>query len=308
MKTILITGGCGFIGSHLCKYLINNAKVICLDNLLTGSKENINSLLSNSSFQYIEHDIIHPFFIEDSIDEIYHLACPASPPKYQKDPILTMKINFIGTLNMLELAKTKNAKILLTSTSEIYGEPEVSPQKETYRGNVNSIGIRSCYDEGKRLAETLMMEYHRKQNVDIAIARIFNTYGPFMDAFDGRVISNFIRQAISGEMITIYGNGNQTRSFCYIDDQVEGLIKLMASQYVYPVNIGNTKSFSIQEIAMKIIEKTGTKSKIINLKLPDDDPTNRKPDITLANSILHWSPKVELDEGLDRTIQYFKNR
>ena len=209
---------------------------------------------------------------------------------------------------MLELAKTKNAKILLTSTSEIYGEPEVSPQKETYRGNVNSIGIRSCYDEGKRLAETLMMEYHRKQNVDIAIARIFNTYGPFMDAFDGRVISNFIRQAISGEMITIYGNGNQTRSFCYIDDQVEGLIKLMASQYVYPVNIGNTKSFSIQEIAMKIIEKTGTKSKIINLKLPDDDPTNRKPDITLANSILHWSPKVELDEGLDRTIQYFKNR
>jgi UDP-glucuronate decarboxylase len=308
-KTILIAGGCGFIGSNMCIRLLNEGnKIICLDNLLTGRIENIQPLFDNDNFTFINKDIIDHIDIEDNIDEIYHFACPASPPKYQNDPIYTLKINFIGTMNLLELARKHNCKILLSSTSEIYGEPEVTPQKEDYRGNVNTIGIRSCYDEGKRVAETLMMDYHQKYNIDIRIVRIFNTYGPNMDPCDGRVVTNFITQILNNENITIYGKGNQTRSFCYIDDQVEGLIKLMGSSYNYPVNIGNPYEMTIKELSDILLKLIDSKSEIIYLQLPSDDPTNRRPDISLAKKILDWEPKTKLENGLLKTIEYIKNR
>lgn len=305
MKTILVAGGCGFIGSNLCKYLIKmNCKVICVDNFYTGNINNIEELLSDDRFSLIEHDIIQPIFIEQDVDEIYHLACPASPPKYQQDPIYTCKINFMGTLNLLGLAKEKKAKILLSSTSEVYGEPETTPQSEIYRGNVNTIGIRSCYDEGKRVAETLIMDYHKVHNIDTKIARIFNTYGPFMDQNDGRVVTNFIRQMLTNEHITVYGDGSQTRSFCYIDDQVDGLVKLMDSTYHEPINIGNPSEISIQELLTILQGKIVTNSQITYCKLPQDDPTNRRPDITNATKILNWQPRITLDEGLNKTIEY----
>ena len=304
---ILITGGAGFIGSNLTKYLLKeNHIVYCIDNNFTGNLNNIKDCIDNKNFFYIYHDVINPIpYINDDIHQIYHLACPASPPKYQADPIYTSKVCYIGTLNVLELAKKKNARVLLTSTSEIYGEPQISPQIETYRGNVNTIGIRSCYDEGKRIAETLMMDFHRKYNIDIRIARIFNTYGPYMDKTDGRVISNFINQALKNIDITIYGDGSQTRSFCYITDQINGLVKLMNSNYCKPVNIGNPNELTIKDVASKIIKLTNSKSKLIYLPLPKDDPTNRKPDITLAKRILEWNPNINLNEGLIKTIEYF---
>jgi len=311
MKRILIAGGAGFIGSNLCERLIcQGHQVICLDNLYTGSMENINHLLDNTLFEFINHDIIYPLEIDGPIDQIYNLACPASPPKYQLDPIYTLTINFQGVLNLLHLAKTKGATLLQSSTSEVYGEPEISPQHEGYRGNVNTIGIRSCYDEGKRVAETLMMDYHKKYNVDIRIVRIFNTYGPRMDKNDGRVVSNFINQAINNEDITLYGNGNQTRSFCYIEDQLDGLIKLMNSNYIYPVNIGNPYEITVKELADRIIKllnsKSNSKSKIVYKPLPSDDPTNRKPDITKAKEILNWEPNYDLEKGIIKTIEYFQ--
>jgi UDP-glucuronate decarboxylase len=307
MKTILIAGGAGFIGSNLCKALLKkDQKVICVDNLYTGSIENIKHLLSNHHFIFINHDIIDPLDIDYHIDEIYNLACPASPPKYQKDPIYTLNVNFKGMMNLLELAKNKNAKILQSSTSEIYGEPLVSPQHENYRGNVNTIGIRSCYDEGKRIAETLMMEYNHMYNVDIRIARIFNTYGPNMDKDDGRVVSNFICQALTNKDITLYGEGEQTRSFCYIDDQIDGLIKLMDSSYTNPVNIGNPHEITVKELAILVLSLITSGSNIVYHPLPSDDPTNRKPDISLAKSVLQWEPKYDIETGLKKTIQYFE--
>tara|TARA_Y100001970_G_scaffold113075_1_gene141096 strand:- start:903 stop:1832 length:930 start_codon:yes stop_codon:yes gene_type:complete len=306
-KTILIAGGAGFIGSNLCKKLYdNNVKIICIDNLFTGKLDNIKELINKPNFVFINHDIIHPIKIKDNIDEIYHLACPASPSKYQIDSIYTLKTNFIGTMNLLELAKEKKSKILLSSTSEIYGEPLDSPQKESYRGNTNTIGLRSCYDEGKRIAETLMMNYYKTYYVNIRIARIFNTYGPYMDKYDGRVVTNFIRQALNNNYITIYGDGTQTRSFCYIDDQINGLIKLMKTKYIYPINIGNPYEITINELATTIIELTQSTSKIKFLSLPEDDPTNRKPDITLAKIILNWEPKIMLKQGLIKTIDFYK--
>ena len=308
MKTVLVTGGAGFIGSNLCSRLLQeNNYVICVDNLFTGSIQNINHLLDNKYFRFIHHDIINPLPIEQDIDQIYNMACPASPPKYQIDPIYTLKVNFQGMMNLLELAKVKNATILQSSTSEIYGEPQISPQHENYRGNVNTIGIRSCYDEGKRITETLMMDYHKKYGVDIRIARIFNTYGPNMDKNDGRVVSNFINQALNNEDITLYGTGNQTRSFCYIDDQIDGLIKLMNSSYVYPINIGNPHEITVMELATLIIQLTHTKSKIVYNELPSDDPTNRCPDIKKAKEILRWEPKYLLKDGIEKTINYFVN-
>jgi UDP-glucuronate decarboxylase len=289
------------------KLLKEGNRIICLDNLFTGKIENIQHLFSDANFVFINHDIIEKITIDENVDEIYHFACPASPPKYQLDPIYTLKINFIGTMNLLELAKEKECKILLSSTSEVYGEPEVSPQKEDYRGNVNTIGIRSCYDEGKRIAETLMMDYHKKYGIDIRIVRIFNTYGPNMDKDDGRVVTNFIRQILNSQDVTIYGDGNQTRSFCYIDDQIEGLIKLMESDYNYPVNIGNPNEITVKELATFLLELVDSKSKIIFLPLPSDDPTNRKPDISLANKILNWKPKIDFKSGLLKTIDYIRN-
>ena len=307
MKTILIAGGCGFIGSNLCAYLIqNNNKVICVDNFYTGNINNVNAIMNHENFILIQHDIIEPIFIEQDIDEIYHLACPASPPKYQEDPIYTCKINFIGTMNLLGLAKEKNAKILLSSTSEIYGEPKISPQPEIYRGNVNTIGIRSCYDEGKRVAETLMMDYHKVHNIDTKIARIFNTYGPFMDKDDGRVVTNFVKQMLMNQDITIYGDGSQTRSFCYIDDQINGLVKLMESDCHDPINIGNPNEISIRELIRILQTKIDTSSQITYRSLPEDDPTNRRPDITKAKEVLKWYPKVELEEGIKKTIEYLR--
>ena len=306
MKRILITGGAGFIGSNVCERLLQEGNyIICLDNLYTGNMENINHLLNDSRFEFINHDIINPITYEGPIDQIYNFACPASPPKYQQDPVYTLKVNFQGVFNLLELAKEKNATILQSSTSEVYGDPELSPQTESYRGNVNTIGIRSCYDEGKRVAETLMMDYHNKYNVDIRIVRIFNTYGPKMDKNDGRVVSNFINQAINNVNITLYGHGTQSRSFCYIDDQVDGLIKLMNSDYIFPVNIGNPYELTVKMLAHVIIRLTGSKSKVIYQPLPSDDPTNRKPDITRAKEILKWEPKYDLEEGLIKTIEYF---
>ncbi|VVU95005.1 GDP-mannose 4,6 dehydratase [seawater metagenome] len=303
---ILITGGTGFIGSHLCEKLLKlNHYIICLDNNFTGSLDNIQHLRDNKNFEFIRHDIIDPIKLE--VDQIYHLACPASPKDYQYNSIKTIKTNFLGTLNMLGLAKRTKARILLSSTSEIYGNPNISPQPEEYWGNVNPIGERSCYDEGKRIAETLMIEYNRNCNVDIRIARIFNTYGPKLNKNDGRVVSNFINQALENKDITIYGDGSQTRSFCYIDDQVNGLINLMNSNYKLPVNIGNPQEITILTLSSKIIELTKSNSKLIFEDLPQDDPTNRKPDITKAKNILNWEPKVDLKEGLEKTIEYFKN-
>jgi UDP-glucuronate decarboxylase len=308
-KTILITGGAGFIGSNLIELLIKNDNfhIICLDNFFTGKMENIEKFINKNNFTLINQDIIDPINIDRDINEIYHLACPASPPKYQIDPVYTLKINFIGTMNLLELAVKKKSKILFTSTSEIYGEPLVSPQNENYRGNVNTIGIRSCYDEGKRISETLMMDYHKKYNIEIRIARIFNTYGPNMDKYDGRVVTNFIRQMLNKEDITVYGNGNQTRCFCYVDDTVNGLFKLMNSNYNLPINIGNENEITVSTLIHKLLRIIKSKSRITYHPLPSDDPTNRKPDISLAKKILNWKPTTTLENGLIRTIDFIKN-
>ncbi|WP_312340366.1 UDP-glucuronic acid decarboxylase family protein [Sphingobacterium sp.] len=307
-KRILVTGGAGFIGSHLCERLLNDGnEVISLDNYFTGSKENIFSLLSNPYFESIRHDVTMPYFIE--VDEIYNLACPASPIHYQYNAIKTIKTSVMGAINMLGLAKRLNVKILQASTSEVYGDPHIHPQQETYWGNVNPIGIRSCYDEGKRCAETLFMDYHRMNDVKIKVIRIFNTYGPKMNPNDGRVVSNFIVQALKGQDITLYGDGSQTRSFQYVDDLIEGMIKMMASskEITGPINIGNPNEFSILELAQKIIYLTNSKSKIIFLPLPSDDPKQRQPDISIAKTELNWEPNIQLIEGLEKTISYFKS-
>lgn len=308
-KTILITGGAGFIGSHLCEELLKEGNdVVCLDNFFTGSKDNVIHLLDNKRFEVIRHDIIREILLE--VDEIYNLACPASPVHYQYNAIKTIKTNVIGTINMLGLAKRTKARILQASTSEVYGDPHIHPQTEDYWGNVNPIGIRSCYDEGKRVAETLMMDYHRQNNVEIKIIRIFNTYGPRMAENDGRVVSNFIVQALKGEDITIYGDGSQTRSFCYVSDLVDGMVKMMNSpkEFTGPVNLGNPIETPIVEFAKRIIEITGSKSKLIYCPLPQDDPKQRRPDIQLAKEKLSWEPKVELEEGLKKTVEYFENK
>ena len=307
MRRILITGGSGFIGSYLCEKLLDDGnEIICLDNHFTGKKENIRHLMGKSNFEFIRHDIIEPILLE--VDWILNLACPASPIHYQYNPVKTVKTNVLGVINMLGLAKRVDSRIMQASTSEIYGDPKQHPQKESYWGYVNPIGIRSCYDEGKRIAETLMMDYHRQNKVDIRIVRIFNTYGPRMRADDGRVVSNFIVQTLQGHEITIYGDGTQTRSFCYVDDLVEVMIKMMKqNKIIGPMNIGNPIEFTIQELAKKIIEITGSKSKVKYLPLPQDDPTQRKPDITLAKKELGWQPKVQLQEGLIKTISYFEN-
>lgn len=308
-KTILVTGGAGFIGSHLCKKLLKQGdKVICLDNFFTGSKKNTEELLENKNFKLVEHDIVEPYFAEEKVDQIYNLACPASPVHYQCNAIRTVKANTIGVINILGLAKKHKARILQASTSEVYGDPEEHPQTEKYWGNVNCTGIRSCYDEGKRCAETLFFDYQRQNNVDIRVARIFNTYGPNMLPDDGRVISNFIVQAIKGDDITIYGNGSQTRSFCYVSDMIDGLIKLMQKDNFYgPVNLGNPTEFSIKEIAEKILALLPeSKSKIVFKDLPSDDPRKRKPDISLARIELNWQPEIKLDDGLIKAIDYFK--
>ncbi|MFZ0391702.1 MAG: UDP-glucuronic acid decarboxylase family protein [Calditrichia bacterium] len=307
MKRILVTGGAGFLGSHLCEKLLKNGnEVLCLDNFFTGSKRNIIHLLNNRLFEMVRHDITEPILLE--VNEIYHLACPASPVYYQYNPVKTIKTNVMGTINMLGLAKRVNARILLASTSEVYGDPKIHPQKESYWGHVNPIGIRSCYDEGKRVAETLMMDYHRQNKVDIRIVRIFNTYGPRMAPDDGRVVSNFIIQALKGEDITVYGKGTQTRSFCYVDDLIEGLIRMMNHENLTgPVNLGNPSEFTINELAQKILEITGSSSKIIYKMLPQDDPAQRQPDISLAKKYLDWQPEIPLQTGLDKTVQYFKS-
>lgn len=307
---ILVTGGAGFIGSHLCEYLLKSGhKVICADNFFTGSRKNIEHLFSDPNFQFLEHDIINPLFLDDQkIQQVYNLACPASPVHYQSNAIRTIKANTLGVINMLGLAKKHKARILQASTSEIYGDPLEHPQKETYRGNVNPIGPRACYDEGKRVAETLFFDYHRQNGVDIRVARIFNTYGPKMSKDDGRVVSNFITQSLKGEDVTIYGTGKQTRSFCYISDLVEGLYRLMnAENFIGPVNLGNPSEFTILELAEKVIALTGSKSKIVLRPLPEDDPRQRKPDITLAKKELDWEPKVKLQDGLQATIRYFQS-
>jgi UDP-glucuronate decarboxylase len=306
MKRILVTGGAGFLGSHLCeKLLMQGNSVICLDNLFTGSESNISHLIKKTHFEFIKHDVIDPIDLE--CDEIYNLACPASPVHYQFDPINTAKTSFLGALNMLELAKKNKAKILQASTSEVYGDPEVHPQEESYWGHVNPIGIRSCYDEGKRIAETLFMDFHKQHKVKIKLMRIFNTYGPKMHPEDGRVVSNFIMQALQGIDITVYGDGQQTRSFCYVDDNLAGMMKLMNSDdsFLGPVNIGNPNEFTILQLAEKVIEMTGSKSRIIYKDLPSDDPMQRKPNISLAKEKLDWRPSIELEEGLVKTISYF---
>ena len=309
MKRILITGGAGFIGSHLCKRLLDEGNdVICLDNFFTGSKENIINLLDNNRFELVRHDITKEYFIE--VDEIYNLACPASPPHYQYNAIKTIKTSVLGMINMLGLAKRCKARILQASTSEVYGDPLIHPQIESYWGNVNPIGIRSCYDEGKRCAETLMMDYHRQNKTDIRIVRIFNTYGPNMDLNDGRVVSNFIVQALKNEDITIYGDGSQTRSFCYVDDLIDGMIKMMnnTNGFIGPVNLGNPSERTILDFAKLIIKLTNSNSKIIHKPLPSDDPSKRQPDISLAEKELNFKPKVDIEEGLIKTIEYFKNK
>lgn len=308
MKKILVTGGAGFIGSHLCERLLNDGnEVICLDNYSSGSKDNIIHLIDNPCFVLVHHDVTMPFSID--VDEIYNLACPASPVQYQCNPVSTIRTSVIGAINMLELAKTTNAKIMQASTSEVYGDPEVHPQPETYWGNVNPIGVRSCYDEGKRCAESLFVNYHKQNNVDIKIVRIFNTYGPNMLPNDGRVVSNFIVQVLQDKPITIYGDGSQTRSFQYVDDLVEGMIRMMNTpdDVTGPVNIGNPNEFSILELAQMVIELSGSKSKIEFREFPEDDPMQRKPDITMAFELLNgWQPKVQLKEGLLNTINYFR--
>lgn len=309
MKRILVTGGAGFIGSHLCKRLLSEGNyIICLDNFFTGSKDNISELIGHPNFELVEHDITNELFID--VDQIYNLACPASPPHYQYDAIKTLKTSVLGIINMLDIAKRCKATILQASTSEVYGNPKVHPQREDYWGNVNPIGIRSCYDEGKRAAETLMMDYHRQHGVDTRIVRIFNTYGPNMDLNDGRVVSNFSVQALKGEDITVYGDGLQTRSFCYVDDLVDGLIKMMNNPngFVGPVNLGNPSERTILDFAKIIIEKTGAASKIIYKDLPSDDPMQRQPDLTVAKRELNWQPSTDISVGIDKTIKYFEKK
>lgn len=307
MSRILVTGGAGFLGSHLCEKLLKEKhEVICVDNLFTGNKKNIIHLIDNPNFEFMRHDVVNPLYVE--VDQIYNLACPASPVHYQYNPIKTMKTNILGAMNMLGLAKRVRARILQASTSEVYGDPQIHPQPESYRGCVNTTGIRSCYDEGKRAAEALFCDYHRQHNLIIKIMRIFNTYGPNMDSFDGRVVSNFIVQALKGEDITIYGDGSQTRSFCYVEDLISGMICFMNSRedFIGPVNMGNPVEFTIKELAEKVIAFTNSRSQIIYLPLPQDDPTQRKPVIELAKKELNWEPKIDLDEGLAKTIEYFK--
>lgn len=307
-KKILITGGAGFLGSHLCARLLNEGnEILCVDNLFTGSKDNIMHMISNKDFKFIEHDIVKPLYLE--VDEIYNLGCPASPPYYQIDSIKTVKTNVIGSMNMLELAKKLSIKILQASTSEVYGDPEVHPQHENYRGYVNPIGPRACYDEGKRCAETLFFEYHRQYNLNIKVIRIFNTYGPRMNLKDGRVVSNFIVQALQDEDITIYGDGSQTRSFCYVEDLIDGIIRMMKSNdaVLGPMNLGNPEEYSILQLANKIIRLTKSRSKLVYKPLPQDDPVRRRPDIKMAKNKLNWKPETKLEEGLIRTIKYFRN-
>jgi UDP-glucuronate decarboxylase len=305
-KRVLITGGSGFLGSHLCEHLLaKNANILCLDNFFTGSRSNIEHLIGDKRFEFVRHDVTFPYYVE--VDEIYNLACPASPVHYQHDPVQTTKTSVHGAINMLGLAKRVKAKILQASTSEVYGDPNVHPQTEDYWGHVNPIGQRSCYDEGKRCAETLFFDYWRQHRLRIKVARIFNTYGPRMHPNDGRVVSNFIVQALLGRDITVYGDGNQTRSFCYVDDLIEGLVRLMdtTDSVTGPVNIGNPTEFSIQELATMIIDMTGSRSRIVHRALPNDDPRQRRPDISRANDLLSWVPNTPLKEGLTKTIAYF---
>lgn len=307
IKRILVTGGAGFLGSHICERLVGDGHdVICVDNFFTSQKSNVQHLIGKPNFELIRHDVTHQLWLE--VDEIYNMACPAAPGHYQYNPIKTMKTSVMGAINMLGMAKRCNAKILQASTSEVYGDPDVHPQPESYRGNVNPIGTRACYDEGKRAAETLFFDYHRMNGVNIRVVRIFNTYGPRMHPFDGRVVSNFIRQALAGEDITIFGDGSQTRSFCYRDDLVEAIIRMMngPDEFVGPVNIGNQGEFTIKQLAEQVVELTGSRSKIVYRDLPSDDPKQRQPDITLARKHLGWEPKVPLHEGLKKTIEWFR--
>ncbi len=309
IKRILVTGGAGFLGSHLCDRLVEQGHdVMCLDNFFTSQKRTIDHLLDRHNFELIRHDVTHPMWLE--VDEIYNLACPAAPGHYQFNPIKTTKTSVMGAINVLGLAKRVKAKVLHASTSEVYGDPTVHPQPESYRGNVNPIGPRACYDEGKRAAETLMFDYHRQNGVDVRVIRIFNTYGPRMHPYDGRVVSNFIRQAVAGQDITIYGDGTQSRSFCYVDDLIDGMIAMMNNQHGFtgPVNLGNPNEFTIQELAELVVELSGTSSKIIKTRdLPEDDPLQRRPDITLAGEKLNWVPNIELRAGLEKTIAWFKS-
>ena len=307
-KRVLVTGGAGFLGSHLCEWLLNDGcDVLCVDNFYSGTKENVAQLIGNPHFELMRHDVTFPLYVE--VDEIYNLACPASPIHYQWDPVQTTKTSVHGAINMLGLAKRTKAKIFQASTSEVYGDPEVHPQQESYWGRVNPIGIRSCYDEGKRCAETLFFDYHRQHALEIKVVRIFNTYGPRMHPNDGRVVSNFIVQALRGEDITIYGDGSQTRSFCYVDDLIEGFVRLMASpkEITGPINIGNPGEFTIRELAETVLNMVGGKSKLVLMPLPQDDPKQRQPDITLAKNTLGWEPKINLEEGLVKTIDYFRH-
>lgn len=309
MQRILITGGAGFLGSHLSEKLLRQGhEVICVDNFYTGTKDNIAHLMEHKYFEFMRHDICFPLYVE--VDQIYNLACPASPVHYQYDPVQTTKTSVVGSVNMLGLAKRLNVKIFQASTSEVYGDPAVNPQTETYWGNVNPIGLRACYDEGKRCAESLFVDYHRMHGLEVRVVRIFNTYGPRMQPDDGRVVSNFIIQALKGEDITIYGDGQQTRSFCYVDDLIEAQVRMMNNEngFIGPVNIGNPNEFTIVELAEKIIAKIGGKSRLAFRPLPADDPMQRKPDISLADKQLGWQPRIELDEGLDRTIAYFRQK
>lgn len=306
-KTILVTGGAGFLGSHLCDRLIAEGHdVVCVDNLFTGSRQNIAHLAQHPRFEFLRHDVTFPLYVE--VDEIYNLACPASPIHYQHDPVQTTKTSVLGAINMLGLAKRLKCRIFQASTSEVYGDPFVHPQREDYWGNVNPVGVRSCYDEGKRCAETLFFDYHRQHRMEVKVARIFNTYGPRMHPNDGRVVSNFICKALTGEDITVYGDGRQTRSFCFVDDLIGGMLRMMATpdNVTGPINLGNPEEFTMLQLAQKVIDLTGSTSKIIHLPLPQDDPTRRKPDIRLARETLNWEPRVKLKDGLARTIDYFE--